>query len=90
MLLKQMIANDLKNCYEATSNDELLKSLESDFYAYRNGMDGKDFTRLEEIFSEYMARVTRLAYLQGMKDFNELCLVLKENTNDIMNKYIDA
>lgn len=90
MLLKQMIANDLKNCYEATSNDELLQSLESDFYSYRDGMDGNDFTRLEEIFSEYMARVTRLAYLQGMKDFNELCLVLKENTNDIMKRYIDS
>ena len=89
MLLKQMIANDLKNCYEATSNDELLQRLENDFYSFRNGMDGKDFTRLEEIFSEYMARVTRLAYLQGMKDFNELCLVLKENTNDIIRKYIE-
>lgn len=90
MLLKQMIANDLKNCYEAASNDELLQSLERDFYAYRDGMDRNDFTRLEEIFSEYMARVSRLAYLQGMKDFHELCLELKENTNDIMKKYIDA
>lgn len=90
MLLKQMIANDLRNCYEAASNDELLQRLESDFYAYREGMDVKDFTKLEEIFSEYMARVTRIAYLQGMKDFNELCLELRENTNDIMEKYIDA
>ena len=90
MLLKQMIANDLKNCYEAASNDALLQSLESDFYSYREGMDRNDFTRLEEIFSEYMARVSRLAYLQGMKDFHELCLELKENTNDIMKKYIDA
>ena len=90
MLLKQMIANDLKNCYEAASNDELLQSLESDFYSYRDGMDRNDFTRLEEIFSEYMARVSRLAYLQGMKDFHELCLELKENTNDIMKKYIDS
>lgn len=90
MLLKQMIANDLKNCYEAASNDELLQSLESDFYSYRDGMDRNDFARLEEIFSEYVARVSRLAYLQGMKDFHELCLELKENTNDIMKKYIDA
>lgn len=90
MLLKQMIANDLKNCYEAASNDALLQSLESDFYACRDGMDRNDFARLEEIFSEYMARVSRLAYLQGMKDFHELCLELKENTNDIMKKYIDA
>ena len=90
MLLKQMIANDLRNCYEAASNDELLQSLESDFYSYRDGMDRNDFTRLEEIFSEYMARVTRIAYLQGMKDFNELCLQLRENTNVIMEKYIDA
>ena len=90
MLLKQMIANDLRNCYEVASNDELLQRLESDFYAYREGLDVKGFTKLEEIFSEYMARVTRIAYLQGMKDFNELCLQLRENTNDIMEKYIDA
>lgn len=90
MLLKQMIANDLKNCYEATSNDELLQSLESSFYAFRDGMERKEFSKLEEIFSEYMARITRIAYLQGMKDFHELCLELKDDTNDIMKKYIDA
>ena len=90
MLLKQMIANDLKNCYEATSNDELLQSLESDFYSFRDVVGISDFTKLEEVFSEYMARVSRLAYLQGMKDFHELCIELKEDTNDIMKKYIDA
>lgn len=90
MLLKQVIANDLKNCYEATSNDELLQSLESDFYSYRDKMDASDFRELEEIFSQYMARITRLAYLQGMKDFNQMCIVLNENTNDILKNYIDA
>lgn len=90
MLLKQVIANDLKNCYEATSNDELLQSLESDFYSYRDKMDASDFRELEEIFSQYMARITRIAYLQGMKDFNELHIVLKEDTNSIMENHIDA
>lgn len=90
MLLKQMIANDLRNCYEAVSNDELLQSLEKDFYSFREGMGEDAFRQMEEIFSEYMARISRLAYLQGMKDFNELCLQLRENTNDIMEKYIDA
>lgn len=90
MLLKQMMANDQKNCYEAISKDEFLQNLERDFYSYRERMDIEDFIQLEEIFSEYMARVTRLAYLQGMKDFNELCLVLKENTNDIMKNCLDS
>ncbi len=90
MLLKQVIASDLKNCYEATSNDELLQSLESDFYSYRDKMDVSDFRELEEIFSQYMARITRIAYLQGMKDFNELHIVLKEDTNSIMKNHIDA
>ncbi len=90
MLLKQMMANDQKNCYEAIGKDELLQNLERDFYSYRERMDIEDFIQLEEIFSEYMARVTRLAYLQGMKDFNELCLVLKENTNDIMKNCLDS
>ena len=90
MLLKQVIANDLKNCYEATSNDELLQSLENDFYSYRDNMEASDFRKLEEIFSQYMARITRIAYLQGMKDFSELHIVLKEDTNSIMKNYIDA
>lgn len=90
MLLKQMIANDLKNCYEAFEHDELLKSLENDFYSFRDGLEDKEFTRLEEIFSQFMARSARIAYLQGMKDFNELCLVLREDTADIMKNYIDG
>ncbi len=90
MLLKQIIAQDTHNCYEAVKDDELLQSLESRFYAFKDGMEKKDFSEMEEIFSQYMARLTRIAYLQGMKDFNELNLMLKENTSDILKNYIDA
>ena len=45
---------------------------------------------LENIFTSYMARVTRIAYLQGMKDFTELCGMLREDTQEILKKYIDA
>ena len=90
MLLKQMIANDLKNCYEAMQDDEVLQGLEKEFYALGKKIADKDFVHLEEIFSQFMARSARIAYLQGMKDFNELCLVLREDTADIMKNYIDG
>lgn len=54
-LFIQVIANDLKNCYEAIANDELLQSLERDFYSFRDGMDASDFTELEETFSVFVA-----------------------------------
>lgn len=89
MILKQMIEGDLRNCYEAMQSDQELQELEKNFYTLGKEVVGRDFSRMEEIFSHFMARSARLAYLQGMKDFNELCLVLREDTADIMKNYID-
>ena len=90
MLLKQLIENDLRNCYEAMQSDGVLKELEKEFYEKCKDVDGKEFIRIEEIFSQLISRTARIAYLQGMKDFNELCLVLREDTADIMKNYIDG
>ncbi len=89
MLIKQILEKDTRNCYEAIKNDVQLAALDERFYKLADTMPNADKLAVESIFSEYMARVTRIAYLQGMKDFSELHLVLKEDAKNIMEKYVD-
>lgn len=89
MLIKQILENDTRNCYEAIKNDVQLATLDERFYKLAGTMPNADKLAMESIFSEYMARVTRIAYLQGMKDFAQLHLMLKEDAKNIMEKYVD-
>lgn len=85
MLINRIIEEDTKNCHEAMQSDTELLELEKQFYELMQGN-----LELENIFTSYMARVTRIAYLQGMKDFTELCGILREDTQEILKKYIDV
>lgn len=88
-MIKKILENDTKNCYEAISADTKLTQLDADFYETIGKLPGADKFKLEDIFSTYMARITRIAYLQGMKDFSELHTCLKEDTSEILKKYVD-
>lgn len=85
MLVKQILENDMDNCYEALSTDAELAELDKEFYRLANTMSDKDKLEMEDVFSAYMARVTRIAYLQGMKDFAELHVVLKDDVTEILD-----
>lgn len=85
MLINKIIEEDTKNCHEAIQRDVELLDYEKQFYELMQGN-----LELENIFTSYMARVTRIAYLQGMKDFAELCVILRDDTQEILKKYIDA
>lgn len=84
MLIKQILVNDTQNCYEAIKSDKQLDALDERFYKLADTMPDVDKLEMESIFSEYMARVTRIAYLQGMKDFTELHITLKNSMVDIL------
>lgn len=89
MLIAQILENDTRNCYEAIKSDSQLVELDERFYKLAGTMPNADELAMESIFSEYMARVTRIAYLQGMKDFIELHVVLRDSITDILDKYVD-
>lgn len=89
MLIKQILENDTRNCYEAIKSDLQLDALDERFYKLAGTMSNADKLAMESIFSEYMARVTRIAYLQGMKDFVELHVVMRDNITDILDKHMD-
>lgn len=85
MLIKQIMQYGSRNCDEVLLKDVELQELEKKYYKLQGGD-----RELEDVVSSYMARVVEIAYLQGMKDFAELCVVLKSDTQEILRKYIDV
>ena len=45
-----------------------------------------DRFEMEELFGKYTARVPRIAYLKGMKDFAELHITLKDDVDEILKE----
>lgn len=90
MLIRRIMENDTRNCYEAMTTDTQLAELDKAFYRLADAMPNKDKMELESVFSGYMARVIRIAYLQGLKDFQEMHVILKEDSVEILKNYIDC
>lgn len=90
MLIKQIMDADIANCYEVMENDEQLKIIDDRFYSLLSIQTDDLKFEMEGTVSEYMARVTRIAYLQGIVDFAKLFVVLKENPDVILQKYVDV
>lgn len=61
-----------------------------EFYSLLSNVSDDFKFEIERSVSEYMARVKRIAYLQGIVDFTRLFIILKENSADIMRKYVDV
>lgn len=90
MLINQIIDEDTSNCYKTMSEDEQLSGLEDQFYLMLEDCSEDFKFEMERVVSSYMTRVLRIAYLQGIKDFLELFIVLKEDTRNILQKYVDV
>lgn len=86
MLIDQIMEKDITNCYEAFSKDLELQALEKEFYKVLKRVEQDTRLEVESVFNAYMAQVTRICYLQGLKDFAELHLTLKESVADIISK----
>ena len=87
MLIEQIMDRDVDNCYEALHSDEQLKEIDDMFYSLLSECPEHIHFDMERNVSKYMARVTRIAYLQGIIDFTKLFVVLKEDAHEILQKY---
>ena len=83
MLIEQILKEDVVNCREALKKDSELQELEEKFYELLKGTQ-KLKLDIEDVFSAYTAKCIRIAYLQGIKDFAELHIVLKKSVSDIL------
>ena len=75
MLITQIMDADIHNCYKVFERDMQLKKAEDEFYSLLSKCSEDIGFDMERSVSEYMARVTRLAYLQGIIDFAKLFVV---------------
>ena len=89
MLIKQVLDADTEKCHEALEHDAQLKKADDRLYSLLSGLPAGIRFDMERTISEYMARVTRIAYLQGIVDFTKLYVVLQEDPNAILQKYVD-
>lgn len=86
MLINKVLEDDTQNCYPAMAQDQELQEMEKEFYNIIDNLPKQERLEMEEIFSRYTARITRIAYLKGMKDFAELHITLKDDIDNILKR----
>ena len=86
MLINKVLEDDTQNCYPAMAQDKELQVIEKEFYNIIDNLPKQERLEMEEIFSRYTARVTRIAYLKGMKDFAGLHITLKDDIDNILKR----
>ena len=67
-ILTSIIENDLINCKELIENDAEIKSVTKEIYDLLERLDKEFAFELEDKINRYGAKMTRLAYVQGMHD----------------------
>ena len=87
MLIQQIMDNDVLSCPHAFKKDEQLKDLDDNLYAMLDKCPAEIYHDLELAVNKYVSRVIQIAYLQGLKDFAELFVILKEDAHEILQKY---
>ena len=90
MLIQQIMEVDKPSCYQAMEKDQQLKLMEDSFYMILSECSENVSFDMERTVNAYMSRVTRIAYLQGMKDFAEMFVVLREDIHEILQKYVEG
>ena len=88
-ILNNILEKDLHNCYDAIKTDSVLTETEKQFYDLLKDTDKSCLLKMEEIFTAYTSQVMRIAYLQGLKDFNELFIELKAEPAAILAEHIN-
>lgn len=86
MIIDTIINNDLDRCHEALKKDKELQKAEMEFYNLLDQVDHVLQMKLEANYSRFTARAMRIAYLQGFKDFYEMCLILNKDVNRILSE----
>lgn len=86
MLMKQIVDGDHADCRHAIEADAQAKALEEAYYVMISKCPEEIQFDMERVINSYAERVIQIAYLQGIKDFANLCITLKEDVLDILKK----
>ena len=86
ILIKQIVDGDIAGCRHAVEADAQAKALEEAYYDMISKCPEEIQFDMEMAINSYAERVLQIAYLQGIKDFANLCITLKEDVLDILKK----
>lgn len=79
MLIQKILEGDQMSCNHALEADDLIKHIDDKFYSLLSKCEEDISFDIEMTVSEYIDRVRQITYLQGLKDFAELYVTLKED-----------
>lgn len=85
MMMDNLVNSGLDNCDRTLIQDKSLVISAKEFYDILGRIDKTMQLQLEKVFNEYTARAVRIAYVQGFKDYYDLCLLLNKDIASIIN-----
>lgn len=80
ILIKQIVDGDIASCRHA------VKELEEAYYSIMAKCPEETGFDMERAVNAYTERAIRIAYLQGIKDFADLCIILQEDVSEIIKR----
>ena len=86
ILIKQIVDGDIASCRHAVEADAQVKELEEAYYSIMAKCPEETGFDMERAVNAYTERAIRIAYLQGIKDFANLYITLKEDVHEILKK----
>lgn len=85
-ILTQIVENDIVNCRDLIENDAEIKEVNEKLYKLLGGLNKELAFSIEDTINQYNAKITRLAYVQGMHDIVSLYEELKRPPIEIVKE----
>ena len=83
-MLTSILAASLEQCREPIHKDSIIQELDTQLIELIKQLPQDSHDKLESVIGKYKNRITKIAYLQGMKDIFDLFFTLSDEANEIL------
>ena len=83
-MLTSILAASLEQCREPIHKDSIIQELDTQLIELIKQLPQDSHDNLESVIDKYKNRITKIAYLQGMKDIFDLFFTLSDEANEIL------
>jgi len=83
-MLTSILAASLEQCREPIRKDSIIQELDTQLIELIKQLPQDSHDNLESVIGKYKNRITKIAYLQGMKDIFDLFFTLSDEANEIL------
>jgi len=86
-MLTSILAASLEKCKEPLRNDPVLQELDAKIHEFAKQLPQDSYDNMAAILNKYKDRITKIAYLQGMRDIFDLFFTLSDEANEIISAH---